>query len=670
MPKSPRAKRSNVASVPPFKQKGAKCDERRTIDGPISCETCSRLRLECLGFGAKRPEWLREGSVIQEIRDKIKAHLAAQGMIKGHAGSGTRNPVQEEILLLSTFPGVAHEPMMYPSAGSSSSVSTPRREESVDSENPYPMISGGGMLGGAMNMYDHHHHHRYPVHSGGSLPSTFMEDTEIMYGNSLVDIPSRTNSPCDDAMMPSSVDYDQVEYYRPFVPPATPATRSSFSIHYNFNLEDLNLYSFDDLEDSQLPYGIIPNQGDPPLVTHTHPSTLLPDEIFYDSLRHYVDNVVKIQYLLGDKNVLPEMIWSAITNHRESRNAVSLLSKAYYGRQDNPQFVVLDDNEVKTHLNAIHNALERTQLRFTVDDAMTALHIVSLYLFDGGKGRWNTFLSFAVMYVKHYLRSRYYNPRAALEAAAPKDEFVIKTTIWFDVLAAITTQKPPLLLEEIRELFAPDRQSFVGKPPSYSMLSPMGCENVVVYALAETANLAYWKRKHEQAGDLSVSQLVHRVQEIDALLGEGPLPEAPQPTAEDWARYRAAEIFRTATRLLLKVVESGDYPLVPEIQVAAKATFNAIEAISTSPYALSLSEYRSAIVRSTVFGFFICGAFSTLPEHRHKLSLMLRQDCGTEGVGNCSAILELLEKLWDQQTPPNRPVRWRKILRQYNVLLV
>ena len=34
-----------------------KCDEQMTPEG--SCQTCVRLRLQCLGFGAKRPDWLR-----------------------------------------------------------------------------------------------------------------------------------------------------------------------------------------------------------------------------------------------------------------------------------------------------------------------------------------------------------------------------------------------------------------------------------------------------------------------------------------------------------------------------------------------------------------------------------------------------------------------------------
>jgi len=34
-----------------------KCDERPNAEG--RCETCIRLRLQCLGFGQKRPEWLK-----------------------------------------------------------------------------------------------------------------------------------------------------------------------------------------------------------------------------------------------------------------------------------------------------------------------------------------------------------------------------------------------------------------------------------------------------------------------------------------------------------------------------------------------------------------------------------------------------------------------------------
>lgn len=34
-----------------------KCDEKPDAEG--NCQTCVRLRLQCLGFGAKRPDWMR-----------------------------------------------------------------------------------------------------------------------------------------------------------------------------------------------------------------------------------------------------------------------------------------------------------------------------------------------------------------------------------------------------------------------------------------------------------------------------------------------------------------------------------------------------------------------------------------------------------------------------------
>ena len=162
-------------------------------DGP--CETCARLKLECLGFGAKRPEWLRvrvalsnppilpthhadrlmqENSRVSLIRDRIKAHLAAQGMIKGHAGSGSRSTVHEEFLRLSD---PRDDDMHYRTVGSSSSTDgSPNREQSVDDDDPYgapprlaPMISS---LRGMYDDYDY-------LHSGLS-PSPNAEDLEFM----------------------------------------------------------------------------------------------------------------------------------------------------------------------------------------------------------------------------------------------------------------------------------------------------------------------------------------------------------------------------------------------------------------------------------------------------------------------------------------------------------
>jgi len=138
-----------------------KCDEKRMGDGG-PCETCFRLKLECLGFGAKRPDWLRETSRVSAIRNKIKAHLAAQGMIKGHSGSGSssRTAIQEDYLRLSEY---RDSDNAYPS-GSSTSES-PHRELSEESDRGYPYTPAAPS--GQYQMHVHSPDFMYP-HDGWS----------------------------------------------------------------------------------------------------------------------------------------------------------------------------------------------------------------------------------------------------------------------------------------------------------------------------------------------------------------------------------------------------------------------------------------------------------------------------------------------------------------------
>ncbi|KZT29967.1 hypothetical protein NEOLEDRAFT_1174934 [Neolentinus lepideus HHB14362 ss-1] len=57
-----------------------KCDEQRDGD---SCATCRRLRINCLGWGPRRPEWLKDREAVKRYKEEIKAQLARQGMIRG-----------------------------------------------------------------------------------------------------------------------------------------------------------------------------------------------------------------------------------------------------------------------------------------------------------------------------------------------------------------------------------------------------------------------------------------------------------------------------------------------------------------------------------------------------------------------------------------------------------
>ncbi|KAG9039385.1 hypothetical protein FRB95_010673 [Tulasnella sp. JGI-2019a] len=68
-----------------------KCDLEREGD---SCKTCLRLHIECLGWGAKRPDALRDPNVVKECQNMIKVFLASNNMIKGSARSAVPHPAQ------------------------------------------------------------------------------------------------------------------------------------------------------------------------------------------------------------------------------------------------------------------------------------------------------------------------------------------------------------------------------------------------------------------------------------------------------------------------------------------------------------------------------------------------------------------------------------------------
>ncbi|KAG8918642.1 hypothetical protein FRC01_001749 [Tulasnella sp. 417] len=78
-----------------------KCDLQRNND---SCQTCIRLRIGCLGWGAKRPEALRDPAVVKEIQRRIKVHLASNNMIKGSARSSAAATPGQQILFFHNTP--------------------------------------------------------------------------------------------------------------------------------------------------------------------------------------------------------------------------------------------------------------------------------------------------------------------------------------------------------------------------------------------------------------------------------------------------------------------------------------------------------------------------------------------------------------------------------------
>lgn len=121
--------------------------------------------------------WMdQETARVDRVREKIKAHLASQGMIKGHAGSGSKTIATDDILRLSDWRDEDGNPRQINyQSGTSDSGSQRGREDSAESESLPLGINLNRYYGG--NVYAPHSmhpvhpmHHPHP-HSHSYIPS-------------------------------------------------------------------------------------------------------------------------------------------------------------------------------------------------------------------------------------------------------------------------------------------------------------------------------------------------------------------------------------------------------------------------------------------------------------------------------------------------------------------
>lgn len=406
-----------------------------------------------------------------------------------------------------------------------------------------------------------------------------------------------------------------------------------------------------------------------------NPTAYLPPNFIDWMVKHYMRNVVEIQYLFADKGV-PAIIFETVSSHTHSRIAVSVLASVHHQRFLHPDRPVLDTIESRQRLDELSSLFSLTNA--LPEDAMAALHIVSSILFDGGQGHnWHKWLKVACIYVDN-LFARYRGPEDALLHCSPKDAFIIKTAIWFDVLASVTTQENPHFRNAIREMFSPSRSSVldpsIGVPAQYSMLSPMGCDNTIVWALAEISSLVQWKQTQINQGSLSIPVLVSHAAEIEQYLQpDAYRAYADYPNGDFHGRRRlASDIFRSAARLYLRTVVSGNYRHVKEIKDSIQDIIQCIQRVKIVPDDMTDDNHQPAarsIVRNTVFAFFLCGALAST-NHARRIVLESLEREG-EGTGNSASLVKLLNELWYvSDLDPKAPVEWPQLLKKTMTLLV
>lgn len=384
------------------------------------------------------------------------------------------------------------------------------------------------------------------------------------------------------------------------------------------------------------------------------------------ALNYYMDNVLRMQYLHADGS-LDAAIWNLIHSSESAREAACLLSELHRKTRDHgrPGLLVPADTTCLQRLLPTNSALNEYE-------AFAGLCVVSYFLFAGGKGQWQAFLD-AACHFSLTLLSTWGGPRKVLLTCTESLRFVIKTSIWFDVLASATLVRTPIMLDIVRELYDPAySEAWIdGVPVSaseceqFSMMSIMGCENHIVLALAEIAALAAWKDGNQTGNKLSVPELVKRGQRIEEILKKPSSDERERVLAHDEyqserARQRrfTSEVFRASAHVYLHSVISGDYPKCPEIIEAVNDTIKCLQAAESG------STGRS-VVRSVVFSICIAGCLTDNVEHKRYLTRRLEEQ---RGLGNYSQVQYLINEVWCRRGTER--VDWRQVMRDAEMLLV
>jgi hypothetical protein len=350
---------------------------------------------------------------------------------------------------------------------------------------------------------------------------------------------------------------------------------------------------------------------------------------------------------------------------------------------------------------------------YTEGEAMAGLFVVSAFLFRGGRGAWQEFLSVAADWVWNVLHAGG-DPAEIIMRCSDSQQFIIKTTFWFDILASTTRLQTPRFLDTYRELWSSRRGAYieVTSGPSrrqqqqhgpLSMLSVMGCENSTALAIAEISALACWKEAHARQGTLSVPELVDRGRTIESecLTHPSPIPAhpsasglagggdgGPRPGVNDGAHYTAdkelaekrrltADIFRATARVYLHSVLSGEYPGCPEIREGVQDTIECLRRVPAGGHGPQQEQQEGqqsnvsrSVLRSVVFGICLCGCLTDDYTERQFLLRRLDEE-QAEGVGNCAEARAVMEQVWSRRVAASAngtggsSLSWRDAMQQF-----
>ncbi|KAJ7364325.1 fungal-specific transcription factor domain-containing protein [Mycena albidolilacea] len=621
-----------------------KCDENREGN---SCHTCIRLTIQCLGWGPKRPEWMRDKQAVEAYKADIKAKLTRAGLIRGQPRSS----------LLSPMPGASlrlHD---------GSIRRYPQHRRSADSSTSSLLNFDSGLDYSSSYQYNAPRHSMFPAMPGASnsafyhLPAVSFSDPSVaspvefnpnIFGAQQFDSPVSSN-PGSTQIPPLDFDFAQLG-----------------NDGYDFAVRAPS-----------------PEQAFPLFAGH---SSLQENHCIY-----YFEHVRKVQYIFAG-NTVTNVTCSMIVQEPRGAvtNAVCALASLHYTRmrvahgleapETNPEHSTAKYFHDEAYFQ-LHNA-KQVRGSYSESDAIAALHLVWFSQLSGGATDWQPVFAVACDWVAQQtdlLTND--NPKLALQSLPVTGQLIVKLTLWLDIFSSLTVMRAPKYLALYKRLFG-DLAGWHLQNGGIRMDSLTGCPEEVLLGIAEVSELSHWKAAEKRKGSLSNRDLIRRGDEIEQRLrkasdsprktGEGdktPLhptlmqadseavDAAPFPSNE--TRQLVGKIFSETVLLYLHTVLSDSNPGVPEIS-------NSVGVIVQLLGQLPPSEVDRALV------FPICLAGCMTDDSNWRDFLKGRLQALDESLGNLMRTRLLMEAVWQKRDISGVTVDWRETMRErgLNLLLV
>ncbi|GMG11924.1 unnamed protein product [Aspergillus oryzae] len=240
--------------------------------------------------------------------------------------------------------------------------------------------------------------------------------------------------------------------------------------------------------------------------------------------------------------------------------------------------------------------------------------------------------------------------------------------IWNDILHCSAQQTIPAAAKTYQKLLADE--SFI---PLFADI--VGCEGWVLVPILEAMLLASWKKDQEAKGQLSIRELLTKVDHIESILGDRMKRLAPAVLRQKEAgissqspeqiRLVHTYIFAHASFVHLHTVVSGAQPSVPEIR----------QSIDKSLAAWQLLPPSLINFKTMAWPFCVCGSMAVGSQRELFQKIMSENFQNQSTSSNLHCLKSVVEECWknfDKRVPEQSPssYNWKVVMEKLNLSIL